>query len=90
MSFAKKTQRPARRPTPVIFAGASLSTGLLVRTLLVGLIAIGGAAWALDRHYTHALPPLRVPATPREVPTFDADAGEFPVPDIFTGDGGAP
>jgi len=87
MSFARKPPRPVRRAA---LASASLSTGLLVRTLIVGVIAIGGAAWALDRHYTHALPPMRVPASPRAAPTFDADAGEFPVPDFFTGDAEAP
>jgi len=86
MSFAKKPERPKRRPASIPFAGASLSKGLLVRTLIVGLIAIGGAAWALDRHYTHALPAMRVPSTPRAAPTYDADAGEFPVPDIFGDD----
>lgn len=55
---------------------------LLVRTVLVGLLAIAGAAWALARHYTHALPPLRVPV-PATAPTYDADAGEFPVPEWF-------
>jgi hypothetical protein len=88
MSFAKKPQRPAPRRAPLRFGGASVSTGLLVRTLVVGLIAIGGAAWALDRHYTHTLPPMRVPLTPREAPTFDTDAGEFPVPDFFAGEAG--
>ena len=80
MSFAKK---PERRPvTKPAFRGASVASGLLLRTLLVGLLAIAGAAWALARHYTHTLPPLRVPVAPREAPTFDADAGEFPVPEL--------
>jgi hypothetical protein len=87
MSFARKHQRV--RPKTLL-PGAALSRGLLIRTVIVGLFAIGGAAWALDRHYTHGLPPMRVPVAPRETPTFDADAGEFPVPDFFTVESGTP
>jgi hypothetical protein len=86
MSFAKKPERRARRP---VLQGARVPSGLLVRTVFVGLIAIAGATWALARHYTHALPPLRVPVAPREAPTYDADAGEVPVPDLFVQDGEA-
>jgi hypothetical protein len=53
-----------------------------LRALLLGTIAIAGAAWALVRHYTHPLPPLRVPLTPSSAPTYDADAGEMPVPEM--------
>jgi hypothetical protein len=98
MPFAKKPKKAAPRlfapRGPRLFAprafalggGAKLSTGLLVRTLIVGLIAIGGAVWALDRHYTHVLPPMRVPVPPREAPAFDADAGEVPAPDFYKDD----
>jgi hypothetical protein len=51
---------------------------------MLGIIAIGGAAWALARHYTHESPPLTVPVQPKPAPTYDADAGEFPVPDFET------
>jgi hypothetical protein len=54
-----------------------------LRTVLFGILAIAGAAWALMRHYTHTLPPLRVPFVPASAPTYDADAGEMPVPDTF-------
>jgi hypothetical protein len=56
---------------------------LVLRTALLGLVAIAGAAWALVRHYTHTLPPLRVPVVPAAVPTYDADAGEVPVPETL-------
>jgi len=49
--------------------------------VLLGLFAIAGAAWALVRHYTHTLPPLRVPVAPVAAPTYDVDAGEVPVPE---------
>jgi hypothetical protein len=47
------------------------------------MVAIGGAAWALVRHYTHELPPLRVPVGAAPAPTYDADAGEMPVPEFL-------
>jgi hypothetical protein len=88
MSFASK---PGRRKKATWEArGASVGTGLLVRTVLVGLFAIAGAAWALMRHYTYTPPPMRVPVTPREAPAFDADAGEIPVPDLNIPDGEGP
>ena len=49
-----------------------------------------GAVYALVRHYTMDLPPMRVPFTPPPAATYDADAGEIPVPDIYRGEGGAP
>jgi hypothetical protein len=84
MSFIKKPERPVKKPS---FRGTSALSGLLLRTVLVGVLAIFGAAWALLRHYTQTLPPLREPVSPREAPTFDADAGEVPVPDLLVPDG---
>jgi hypothetical protein len=86
MSFTRKPERPTKKPS---FKGAPVLSGLLLRTVLIGLLAIFGAAWALVRHYTQTLPPLRVPVAPREAPTFDADAGELPVPDLVVPDGEA-
>jgi hypothetical protein len=54
---------------------------MLVRTFVFGALAIVGAAWALARHYTVKPPPMLVPLSPRTAPTYDADAGELPVPD---------
>jgi hypothetical protein len=54
---------------------------LLVRTFALGLVAIAGAAWALSRHFTSTPPPMLVHVPPRTAPTYDADAGEIPVPD---------
>ncbi len=61
---------------------------MILRTALFGLVAIGGAAGGLARHFTHVPPPLRVPVAGRPAPTYDADAGEIPVPDFFADDGG--
>ncbi len=85
MSFAKK---PAPAPRRLVFRAARVPTATFVRTAVFGLVAIAGAAGALVRHYTHELPPLRVPVTPRTAPTYDADAGEMPVPDLVDADGG--
>jgi hypothetical protein len=57
--------------------------------VLLGLIAIAGAAWALARHYTYPLPALRVPIAPTAAPTYDADAGEVPVPELLELGGGS-
>jgi hypothetical protein len=59
----------------------------MVRTVVFALVAIAGAAGALVRHCTHAPVPMRVPV-PRAAPTYDADAGEVPVPDYLLEDGG--
>jgi len=76
--FARKPVRPgvARRlrPEPV-------PRGMLVRTFVFGALAIVGAAWALARHYAVKPPPMLVPLSPRTAPTYDADAGEIPVPE---------
>jgi hypothetical protein len=50
-------------------------------------MAIAGAAGALVRHCTHEFPPMRVLVVPRSAPTYDADAGELPVPDVTGEDG---
>jgi hypothetical protein len=82
VSFAK---RPDRNPPRWLQRRPSrVPAALFLRTALLGVIAIGGAAWALVRHYTHESPPMTVPVQPRPAPTYDADAGEFPVPDFET------
>jgi hypothetical protein len=87
MGFARKTSRPR---SPLAGAPArSASWTLPARAAVLGVIAIAGATWALVRHYTVELPPMRVPAAPpRPAPTYDPDAGEMPVPEIFWSDGG--
>jgi hypothetical protein len=85
VSFSSQSKRAAGRARPKT-SSAALAT--LARTAVFGLVAIAGAAGALVRHYTHEVPPLRVPVTPRAAPTYDADAGELPVPDFFASDGG--
>jgi hypothetical protein len=54
---------------------------LLVRTVVLAVFAVWGAAWALHRHYTHELAPMTAPV-PTPAPTYDADAGEIPAPEL--------
>lgn len=49
----------------------------------MGLLAIGGAVWALARHCTHQPAPLLAPARGPASPAFDPDAGEIPVPELL-------
>jgi len=79
VSFARK---PSRRSPKTLLPAPPGGVGWIVRLILFALVAIAGAAWALVRHYTHPLPPLRVPV-PSAAPTYDADAGEFPVPETI-------
>jgi hypothetical protein len=60
----------------------------MLRILLLAVLGIVGAGWALARHYTQSLPPMRVPMQPGPSPTYDPDSGEIPVPDLDLGDGG--
>jgi hypothetical protein len=71
---ASKGTASRLRPEPV-------PRSLFVRTAFFGVLAILGAVWALYRHCTVSPPPMLVPVTPRPAPTYDADAGELPVPD---------
>jgi hypothetical protein len=84
MTFAKK--RLGRSPKAGLRRRGG-APGLLLRALLFGALAIAGAAWALARHYTHPLPPMRVPRPPAAAPTYDADAGEIPVPELLEPEG---
>jgi hypothetical protein len=59
---------------------ARIPSGLVIRTVLLGAVAIAGASWALVRHFTHELPPLRAPAAPLEP---GLDAGEIPAPELL-------
>ncbi|HXX70224.1 MAG TPA: hypothetical protein VEK07_23795 [Polyangiaceae bacterium] len=55
-----------------------MPSGLVIRTLLLGMVAIAGAAWALVRHCTHELPPLRT-----STPGGEVDSGEIPAPELM-------
>jgi hypothetical protein len=85
VSFVKRPTRPTRAAGRFLPREAAL---LLLRVLLLGVVAIGGALWGLERHFTQKLPPWQRPVAPRSVPALDVDAGELPAPDLVEGDGG--
>jgi hypothetical protein len=61
-----------------------------VRYFAYALVALAAAAYGIVRHYTVTLPPMHRYVAPPPVPTYDADAGELPVPEFVGPDGGAP
>lgn len=52
------------------------------RIVFLALFSILGALWALHRYYTHPREPMVV-HVPASAPTYDADAGEYPVPEEY-------
>jgi hypothetical protein len=39
--------------------------------------------YGVVRHYTMPTPTPTAPVTPPPAPTYDADAGEYPVPEMY-------
>jgi hypothetical protein len=71
-----KTPKTPPRPKPV-------PRPPILRAIVLGGLGVAlSVAWAVH-HFTHTRPPLRVPAPP--APTYDADAGEMPVPEVEDG-----
>jgi hypothetical protein len=91
VSFTKDNRRRFE-PGRSRFVLPSFLASPMVRLLAFALVAAVGAAWALIRHYTVTMPPMHVPVAPAPVPapTFDADAGEIPVPEWLPGTEGDP
>ena len=87
MSFTKN-DRPRFAPARARFVLPPLATSPMVRLLAFALVAFVAAVYGLARHYGAPRPPMTAPATPTTAPTYDADAGELPVPDEYLGDGG--
>ncbi len=86
MSFAKN-DRPLFEPSKSKrFVLPRLPPVQIVRIVLLALLGIVGAGWALARHYSVRSAPMEVPLTtpPAPAPTYDADAGEIPVPELET------
>jgi hypothetical protein len=86
MSFAKKSRstvgaRPRPRP-----ASLREHVPTLVRALVLAVLVIAAAAWALFHHSSFVPPPMLVPAPPKAAPTYDIEAGELPVPETIAPD----
>jgi hypothetical protein len=60
----------------------------IVRIMALAVAGVLAAVWGLWRHYARELPPMHVPVhcAPSAAPTYDPDAGEMPVPEIYEGD----
>ena len=83
MSFSKNDRRRFDPHRAQRFVLPRRPPWNIVRIVLLALLGTGAAVWALTRHYTADLPPMRVPVPPvAPAATYDADAGELPVPDF--------
>jgi hypothetical protein len=60
----------------------------MLRLYVFALAALLAAVYGLVRHYTTPALPMYRTVTPPPAPTYDADAGEIPVPEMFLSDGG--
>lgn len=86
MSFTRQPSRFAASRSR--FSLTRRSPAALVRLVVLAALAAIAAGWGLWDHYTHVLPPMRVPAAhPTAAPTYDPDPGEIPVPEIVPDDG---
>jgi hypothetical protein len=89
VSFTKNDRRRFE-PGRARFVLPPFGASPMVRLLVFALAALVGAVYGLVRHYTMPPPPTPQPIIAPPAPTYDADAGEFPVPEIYLQDGGSP
>jgi hypothetical protein len=82
MAFAKQERRRLDTSGGARFKLPKLPPAVVVRFFVLALVGVISAVWAIVHHYTTRLPPMLVPAAPSAAPTYDADAGELPVPEI--------
>ena len=89
VSFTKNDRRRFE-PSRARFVLPSFATSPMVRLFVFALAALVGAVYGLVRHYTMPVPTPPQPVLAAPAPTYDADAGEYPVPEMYLQDGGAP
>lgn len=86
MTFAAKPERrrPPVQPLPRSALARIPPIGLL-RVAILAVAAIAASGWAIVRYFRHTPAPMFVPVRPSTAPapTYDADAGEWPVPDFM-------
>ncbi len=82
MAFAKQERRRFDASGGARFKLPKLPPAAVVRFFVLALVGVAAAVWGIVHHYTTQPPPMRVPVTPSAAPTYDADAGEIPVPEI--------
>jgi len=87
VSFAKDNRRRFN-PGRARFVLPRFVASPLVRVMVLAVAGVIAAAWALASHSGKQMPPLYRPIDPPPAPTYDADAGEVPVPELYLSDGG--
>jgi hypothetical protein len=89
VSFTKNDRRRFE-PQRARFVLPRLAASPMVRLFVFALAALTAAVYGLVRHYTPPMPPTPQPVTAPPAATYDADAGEIPIPEMYLQDGGAP
>jgi hypothetical protein len=89
VSFAKNKRRRFE-PSRARFVLPHFAASPMPRLVFFALMALAAALYGIVRHYTTTPPPMVVPYHPPPAPTYDADAGEYPVPEEYLTDGGRP
>ncbi|MGD0528586.1 MAG: hypothetical protein ABSE49_25855 [Polyangiaceae bacterium] len=89
MSFVKNNRRRFE-PGRAHFVLPSLAASPMMRLFAFALVAFVAAVYGLVRHYTMKPPPTPAPAVAPPAPTYDADAGEYPVPEEYLESEGGP
>jgi hypothetical protein len=88
VSFTKNNRRRFE-PGRAQFALPRLVASPMMRLFVFALAAFVAAVYGIVRHYTMAPPPTPAPALAPPAPSYDADAGEYPVPESYiSGEGG--
>jgi hypothetical protein len=87
VSFAKNRRRRFEPGRPR-FVLPPFAASPMLRLVFFALAALLAALYGVVRHYTTPTPTMFVPLSPATAPTYDADAGEWPVPERWLEDGG--
>jgi hypothetical protein len=87
VSFAKNDRRRFE-PRRARFVLPPLAASPMVRLVVFALAALLAAVYGLVRHYTTPATPMYRTIPPAPAATYDADAGEVPVPEMYLQDGG--
>jgi hypothetical protein len=84
VSFAKKDRRRFDPHQVHRFVLPRWPPVQIVRVVLLAALGAIAAGWAIAYHYSVRLPPMLKPVPAAPSATYDADAGEMPVPEIET------
>jgi hypothetical protein len=82
VSFATKDRKRFDPNDASRHAARGVGTATIVRAVVLAALGIIAAGWGLVAHFTEKRAPMLVPAQPPPSATYDADAGEIPVPEL--------